>query len=262
MVSIVWATIAAAAGLMCYLAIPMLAPAVSMPLRNQIAQYYYGLAARSLGQITLVRRRVGGYALKQMKIDDEKAAAKVVLDDSMLGDSKELHFNDPDNRMKRWKSKPLTVIHEDVPAGVDAQLAELGYYWRQHVEDGKHLVDDETVNPNFEVANDQSLRCIDIDDVKALIPNGSKPTDVKTVEGFTRKRFEKYRESVGAMEILTTFTGFAVGIGGMAILAYVRDNLLEDTSTSTPDNPIPIDSVFDSTIAAAGHAPEVIGGLL
>jgi hypothetical protein len=261
MVSLVWATIAASAGLACYLAIPMFGPAVNIRLRNRIAQYYYGLAARPLGRITLVRRRVGGYSLKPMKIDDEKAAAKVVLDDNMLGDSKELHFDDPDNRMKRWKSKPLTVIHEDVPGGVDPQLAELGYHLRQHIEEGKHEVDETTVNPHFEVPDESTLRCVDIDDVKALVPNGAKPTDVKTVEGFTRKRFEKYRDSVGAMEVLTTFTGFAVGLGGMAVLAYVRTKILGDGGGSTPNNPIPIDAIdaIGSTVASiATHAPDLV----
>lgn len=133
----------------------------------------------------------------------------------------------------------MAVLQEDVPGVVDPELAELGYHWRNHYSDGKHRAgeDGEQVNPYFDV--DGQTRLVNIDDVKPLILNGSKPTDAGTMEDFTKKRFEKYGTGVGATEMLSALTGFGSGLLGMAVVAYLRDSVF-DGGVSTPGDPIPV----------------------
>jgi hypothetical protein len=244
MVELVWAGIAASTGLLCYLAIPFVATALPIQLRDSVAQYYYGLATRAIGRMVLVKRTIGEYKLMKMQVDDEKAAAKVTLDDSLLGDKKELHFDDPDNRIHRWNNKPVAMIHELVNGAMDLQLAELGHHWRNHKADGKHKSAGR-VNPHFEV--DDKNRLVDLDAVMALVVKDSEPSDIGATEDWTRKRYEKYKDSIGGMEVLTTFTGFAVGLGGIILGAYVQSNLLDGTGTTgSPENPIPTGMIADS----------------
>lgn len=238
MVNIIYALLSACLGLLAFLSIAFVGSAGTVGVRQRIAHWYWGMATRVMGKIAIVRRSVGSYSIMRLKIDDEKGAGKVVLDDSLLGDAKELYFDDPDNRIDRIKSKPVAVLHEDVPGVVDPELAELGYHWRNHYSDGKHRDEDgERVNPYFDVP--QTTRLQNIDDVKPLVLNGSQPTDAGTMEDFTRKRFEKYRDNVGATEMLSALTGFGAGIIGMAIIAYVRDSVL-DGGVSNPGNPVPV----------------------
>jgi len=254
MVSIIYAVLSACLGLLAYLLIAFVGGLGTVGLRHRVAHWYWSMAARVMGKIAIVRRSVGSYSLMKLKVDDEKGAGKVVLDDSLLGDSKGLYFDDPDNRIDRVKSKPVAVLHEDVPGVVDPELAELGYHWRNHYSDGKHRAgeDGEQVNPYFAV--DGQTRLVNIDDVKPLILHGSEPTDAGTIEDFTRKRFEKYRDNVGATEMLSALTGFGAGIIGMATVAYVRDSLL-DGGVSNPGNPVP---VFLGPLAdAAAYSPDL-----
>jgi len=248
MVNFIYAILTACLGFLAYLLIAFVGSVGTAGLRHRIAHYYWGLATRAMGKIAIVRRSVGSYSLMKLKVDDEKGAGKVVLDDSLLGDSKGLYFDDPDNRIDRVKSKPVAVLQEDVPGVVDPELAELGYHWRNHYSDGKHRAgeDGEQVNPYFDV--DGRTRLVNIDDVKPLILNGSEPTDAGTIEDFTEKRFEKYGGGVGATEVLSALTGFGTGLIGMAVVAYVRDDVL-DGGVSTPGDPAP---VFLGPLADAG----------
>jgi hypothetical protein len=182
-----------------------------------------------------VRRKVGGYDILEAKADDEKGAGKIVLDTSLLGDNKELSFDDPDNRMHRLKSKRMNLFHEGVPAVIDAELAELAYWFRVHAEDGK-LWDGERINPHFEVPTE--LRAVNLDDALSLIANGSEPSDPSTMEDYTRKRFEKYAGNVGAVEIISTFMGFAVGVGGVAGIQYLKVEVLGDGGGPTTTVPL------------------------
>jgi len=248
MVDIVYALLSACLGLLAYLLIAFVGGLGTVGLRHRVAHWYWGMAARVMGKIAVVRRSVGSYSMMRLKIDDQKGAGKVVLDDSLLGDAKELYFDDPDNRIDRIKSKPVAILHEDVPGVVDPELGELGYHWRNHYSDGKHRDEDEQrVNPYFDVPPETRLQ--NIDDVKPLVLCGSEPTDAGTMEDFTRKRFEKYRDNVGATEMLSALTGFGAGIIGMAALAYLRDSVL-DGGVSSPSNPVPVFVSPDLSVVA------------
>jgi hypothetical protein len=132
-------------------------------------------------------------------------------------------------------SKPMVLLHELVPGVVDAELAELGYWWRRHVQDGKHDAaaggDEETpaLNPHFEV--DDGTRIVNLDDVMPLMLHGSEPKDPGAMEDYTRKRFEKYSSNVGAAEIITTFTGFAIGVGAIMAMQYVQNEIIGGSGT-------------------------------
>lgn len=242
MASILWVTISASFGLLCFLAIPFLSVGGGPRMRNRVAQFYWGQAARSIGKIALVWRNVGGPSLFQLKIDDQKGAGYVTLDDSVLGDPKELHFEDPDNRMKRWKRKPFVMVHEMVAGVVDPELGELGYHLRQYdAESG--LAKGDKADPYFAVPKQR--RAVTIDDVHPLVINGSEPTDASTMVDFTRNRFAKYKDNVGAVEIISTFTGFAIGVGGVAALQYFQRKIIDGGGGTEPQQPVPVGTLAD-----------------
>jgi len=243
MTSVVWGAIAFSLGLLLYLGLPVAVANRAAPVRNSIAQVYWGLAARSFGRVALVRRKVGGYELHTVETDEAKGAGKVTLESPMLGSDSVLHFGDPDNRMHRWKQKPMVLLHESVPGAVDLELAEVGHSWREHVRDGRHLIED-AVNPFFEVA--ASNRLASLDDVIPLVTHGSEPRDPGTMEDWTKKAFEKYRDNVGATELLITFMGFGIGLGGVILLVYVQTKLLD--GATDPGVSVPINMLSDSLV--------------
>jgi len=177
--------------------------------------------------------------------DDQKEAGKVTLDDSLLGDEKALYFADPDDRMGQWKTKPLAVLHEGVPAPVDAELATLGKRWRQHCRAGLVRSGD-AVNPYFKLPA-QTI-AVTLADAKELIINGSEPADPAVKEDFTKKRFEKYRSMVGAVEVISAAFMAAVGFGLVAAGAYVRDNLLSGGGGSGPVIEQPLSVAVDAVV--------------
>lgn len=259
MVSAVWALIAASSGLLCYLAIPALAPSLPIEYQTKIARHCWSNSSRAIGRPALVRRRIGGYSLMEKKIDDEKGAGKVVLDDSLLGDSKELHFDDHDNRTGHWNRKPMVVLHERLDGVIDAELSDVGYHLRQHVSEGKMRTDDGAVNPYIEMTN--GPRVVNPDEALAVVSNDAEPTDPGTMEDFKIHALSKYRDEVGAAEVASAMLSFAAGVGGVALLAYVQNRLLETGGGGgggdEPTQPVRVDMIgtvdLEPTIQAAGH---------
>lgn len=244
MASLMWATIAFSMGFLVYLVVPVAGSALAPATRARLARWYYGMTARAIGKPAIIERSVGGYSLLEWSRDDEKEAGKVVLDDSMLGDEKALFFSDTDNRLKRWHQKPLAVLHEEVPAVLDAELAVLGKRWRQHRRAGEHR-DGQAINPYFEVPAVSSV--VSLSNAKELILNGSEPSDPATMEDFTRKRFEKYRSMVGAVEVISAALMAGVGFGLVAAGAYVRQNLLHGGGGG-PSVDMPLSVAIDTLV--------------
>jgi len=250
MVSAIWTCIAFSFGLLIYFLIPFISASLPIDLRARMMDTCDGMATRSIGQPAIISREVGRPSLMEWKVDDEVGCGKVVLDDSMLGDSKELFFDDPDDRVHRWQSKATVLLHEGVPTVLDAELACLGKRWREHRRSGKHREGD-SVNPFFEVPD--TVRCVSLENAAELILNGSKPEDPATMEDYTRKRFEKYRNAIGAIEIISGALAAAVGFGLVAVGAYVRNNLL-DGGGSGP--------TIEAPLWAADAATDVVVTLL
>lgn len=239
MVSIMWSVIALSLGLLVYLLPPMLAPMLPMHLREAIGDYYYRQAARSYRQLAIVRRLLSGYELLPIAVDDEQRLAEVTLSSGMVSDDKKLPFKDPDDRISRLYQKPVAVVSEILPAAVDAELAELGH-WVTKADDERGLEstregadgrEQTVVNPYVEV--DSGLRVSDPMDVTSLVTKGVEPENVESAKQYTKERFREYGDNVGIVEGLATMTGFAFGIGGVAVLQYVKDRLLSNGGGGT-----------------------------
>lgn len=245
MVSIIWATVSMMAGLMIYIALPMSAMTLPVELRRKIGMAYFKLAARCLKQFTFVRRVLSGYDIYPIKVDDEQKLLKVTLSSSVTGSDNAYPFKDPDNRVKRLLNKPVALAYEKVPAAVDAELAELGY-WVGEKGTNEGLIQGDpqkdpgsvTVDPYVEV--DDGLRLVDPVDVFNIVPNDVDPENVKTAENLTKKRFEKYGDGVGVTEMMTGILGFSVGAGAIMVMEYINQNIIGNGGGSgdLPSSPL------------------------
>lgn len=224
MVSIVWSVIALSLGALVYLLPPMLGPSLPMGLRQKVGNFYYGHAMRSFRQVAFVRRILGGYELLPISVDDEQKLAQVTLDSGIISSDKKLPFKDPDNRIKRLFSKPVALVIEDVPAAIDAELSEMGYWLRQH-ETKRGLEQNGTINPYVPMS--KGLRIIDPLDTLSLVSKDVEPENVETTKQLTEKRFEEYGSNLGMAETVGTLTGFGVGIGAVAAIQYFKQQILD-----------------------------------
>lgn len=246
MVSIVWATVAAMLGILVYIAFPMCAMVLPVELRQKIGTFHFKLAARCLKQFTFVRRVLSGYDIMPIKVDDEQKLLKVTLSSSMTGSDNSYPFKDPDNRIKRLFNKPVALAYEQIPAAVDAELAEHGHWVGEKARE-EGLVqgdpykdpDSVTVDPYYEM--DAGLRLIDPVDVFNVVGNDVDPENVKTAENLTKKRFEKYSDGVGMTEMMTGILGFSVGVGAIMVMQYLQQNVISSGgggSTDLPSSPL------------------------
>lgn len=247
MVSGVWALIALSFGLLVYIAAGVLATSLPIGLRVRVGRFYYKQSMKSYRQVAIVRRILGGLELYPIAIDDEQKTANVTLDSGLLSDDKKLPFRDPDGRIKRLFNKPVAVVVEELPAAVSPELAELGYWANEkasrdgllRADGGQHKVD-----PYVPV--DDGLRVVDPISALHIASKNTKPENVKTVEEITKERFSEYGNRIGLAETAGVITGFAVGLGGVALLAYVRDSLLDGQGASPPDGGVvPLDVTVD-----------------
>lgn len=197
---------------------------------------------RSFRQVAFVRRILGGYELLPISVDDEQKLAQVTLDSGLISSDKKLPFKDPDNRIKRLYSKPVSLVIEDVPAAIDAELAELGYWTRQH-ETKRGLEKDGKVNPYMPVS--EGLRVIDPLDILSLVSKNVEPENVETTKQLTEKRFDEYGSDIGMAETVGTLTGFGVGIGAVAAIQYFKTEILDSTGggTSGPTTNVPLGQI-------------------
>lgn len=251
MVDILWATIAVSGGFLAYLLPAVFGAFYGPDTRLRIGNHYFDMWLRAFKRAALVKRMMGSYDLKRVTIDQEKPAAKVTFSTGALGDDQEEYFRDPDDRMKRLFNKPFFFFHEAIPAAVDLELAELGHWWHRHADAGQAREETETtvqhngqsvrttdvtVNPYFKVG--KRLRAANLDDVIYLILFGSEPPDSKTMEHFTKKRFEKYGSKIGVAETVSTLMGFAVGVTAVAVIRYVNRNILADGGGGGAPEPV------------------------
>lgn len=239
MVSIMTAAIAASAGFMVYLAIPILVMNSPAPLRHRVGKFYFKLAARSLKQFTFVRRVLSGYDVLPIKVDDEQKLLQVTLSSSTLSGDSKFRFSDPDNRIKRLYNKPVAVAFELVPAAVDATLAEWGY-WAREKEDNEGYwtadylkkPDDVEVDTYVEASDD--LRLVDPIDAHSLVANGVDPENIKTAEKKTKERFSKYDPGIGLAQTARVAIGFAMGAGGFVGIQYVNEEVIGGSGGGPP----------------------------
>lgn len=249
MVDPIYVLVAAGFGFVSYLAFPILASGLNPAVRHKLAHIFWGLTARSMGAMVIVRRTIGKHQLKKMEFDDSKAAAKVVLDDGVLGDSKPLHFNDPDDRSHRLKRKQLALLHENANGVIDIKLAEQGHWWTRHKDEGKKYTPEGALNPHFNLP--ETTRLSNLDDALALILGDTEPQDVKTMTDYTKHRFAKYADSIDAIDgligIIAAVTGFALpGIG-----RYVNVKIIGEESGGGPTTTVPVDHIQDVTLTLA-----------
>lgn len=229
MVSLVWAAIAFSLGLLVYLGAPAVGGLLPIRLRRSVGRFYFDLSMRSYQKVALLRRLLGGYELLPISVDDEQKVAEVTLSSGLVSDDKTLPFKDPDKRLMRLHSKPMAMLVEDVPAAVDAELAEIGYWLRRH-ETEKSLEHGDRIMPYVEMSPD--LRVSEPLDTLNIVSNGVQPETVKTTEELTKERFAEYGSNIGMAETIGTITGFAVGIGAVAGMQYISDNLLDGSSSA------------------------------
>jgi hypothetical protein len=237
MVSWMWAVISFSGGLLIYLGVPALGGAMPLQWRVAIGNWYYSMAMRSFQQLALVRRILGGYELLPINIDDEEMSARVTLSSGLLSDDKNLPFKDPLNLVKRLHKKPATLLVEKVPAAIDAELAEIGYWTEQKAID-VGLEDNGEVDPYVDMS--RGLRIADPVDALNVVSKDISPENIKTAKEMTKRRFEKYGNAVGMVEGVATFMGFAVGIGGTLLIWYLKnESAVTGGGGGQPVNPAP-----------------------
>lgn len=251
MVSWIWATIAASSGFMFYLLIPFAGSLYPIQIRKQIGTFYGKLAARALGQFIFLRRVLSGYDVKEIDVDAEQKTMKVTLSSNTLRDDKEFTFKDPDNRILRLWNKPVAIAYEEVPAALDAELAEWGYWTREKVIN-EGIERGEKIDPYVPISD--GLRLVDPIDAYELVTNSVGPENIKTAEEKTKQRFAKYGSDLGMAETISTIMGFIAGVGAVAGLQYIKQNLLEGSAgggSPLPEGPTIPAGMVDATAGIA-----------
>lgn len=254
MVSVMTSLVAIIFGMMLYIGLPVAAMSAPVELRKKIGTFYYKMGARALKQFTLVRRVLSGYDVIPITVDDEQKLLKATLSSSTLGEDNEYRYADPDGRVMRLFGKPIAIAYEEVPAAVDAEMSEWGY-WTQQKADGEGLWNGDVgkeggveVDPYVEVSS--NLRLVDPVDVFNLVPNDVDPENIKTTEKLTKDRFSKYGEGVGLKESLRVIISFAVGAGGVIAMRYVEQNMIGESGGG-------LDSVANETLGMVNVDPAV-----
>lgn len=239
MVSITTALLACVAGFMLYVAIPIAAMAAPVQVRETVGTFYLKLGAKCLKQFTFVRRVLSGYDILPISVDDEQKLLEVTLSGSTLGEDNEYRFADPDNRIGRLFNKPIAIAYEQVPAAVDAELAEWGHWVREKEANSGLMAEggeNARIDPYVEATD--SLRLIDPMEFFAVVTNDIDSETIRTAEKKTKKRFEKYNEGVSLEESLQVMMGFAVGAGGVMAMHYVQTKVIGGGSDGPPGSGI------------------------
>lgn len=236
MVSITTAILACVGGLMAYVAIPIVAMTAPVELRKKVGTFYLKLGARSLKQFTFVRRVLSGYDILPISVDDEQKLLEVTLSGSTLGEDNQYRFADPDNRIGHLFNKPVALAYEEVPAAVDAELAEWGHWVREKAERDGLLADGGKIDPYVQA--DDGLRLIDPLDFYSVVSNDIDSENIRTAEKKTKQRFQKYNDGVSLEQTLRVLIGFAAGVGGVMCLHYVNNELVSGGGGGPPGSDI------------------------
>lgn len=250
MVSYMRVAIAASLGFLVYAAIPVLVSSASIQLRYKVGTTYLKLASICLKQWSFVRRVLSGYDIQQITVDDEQKLLKTTLSSPIVGDDTEYRFKDPDNRILRLFNKPVALNYEEVPAAVDAELAETGHWFREKRR-GEGFWEGDPTDPDPEtdvtvdpfVPADSGHRLVDPIDVFELVSNDVDPENIKTAEQLTKKRFEGYRSLINPIQVMSGVLGFFTGLGGVMAVRYFQRKILDDGGggISGPTFPIQMD---------------------
>lgn len=245
MVDYMTLAIAIMSGLGIYLvAIPFTSFLLPPKLRKQIGDFYASNAARLLEQFTYVRRVLSGYDILTIDVDAEKKLLEVTLEGSAMPGraDKTFRFSNPDDRIKRLFKKPVALAYEQVPAAIDAKLAEIGH-WVREKDTAKGLNQGEKVDPYVPMPD--GLHIADPLDAYELIPNSVTPENITTTEKLTERRFEKYGTPVGLREGLSGAIGIAAGVGTVLFVDYFKKTLLHDSGSGPGSVDIPLGMVVD-----------------
>jgi len=207
MVNPVWIIISLGLGLVAYFTPALVAQSLGPELRETIVRKYEWLAAMSYWRPTLVRRELGGYEMMTRAYDKEKKMDEV---------DEGLDMSDPDDRVNRWRSKPLAGMYAETPVAIDADLAEKGEHWHEHVKEGRHNPPNADVNLHTQV-NDELQLC-DFSNAYYLIPSDADPSDAGTVQSYVQRAMAGYRSNVSMTEALVGIVGLMGGLGGVVFL--------------------------------------------
>lgn len=243
MVSIIWSVISFATGLLGFMLPALIGGSLPVQLRQRVARWYFGMSQSSFRQTALVWRTLGGPELMPVGIDDEQRLAQVTLSSGLISDDNTLPFKDPDDRIHRLQGKPFAVIPELLPAAVDAEVATISHWFREHDRSEGRVEEtsggDIRVNPYPTM--DPSLRLVNpLDSMFLLGGNGVEPSYIETAKQITKQRFEKYGSRIGAAETLGTLMGFGAGVGGVAGIQYLRQNTLAGSGGGGGGDTLPI----------------------
>lgn len=222
MVNFVVALLSLVAGLLLYGGAAFVAPILPIDYQNKIGQFYSKYAMKSYRKAVIVQRLVGGYELLPYQVDDEKKQARVTLSSGLASSDNVLPFKDPADSVHRLYKKPVTTVYEGVPAAVDPEICEWAEATVEHAEQGGFEGD-----PDLEVKVDQDMQVVEPSSIARINPNSVEPEWIESCEEMTEHRFTKYNDGIGATEALATFTGFAIGIGGVVALRYLTQNVLD-----------------------------------
>jgi len=254
MVSIVTALLSASLGLLVYLAIPFIVMGSPVEIRKSVGDFYFKKQAKCLKQFSYVRRVLSGYDVLGITVDDEQKLMKCTLDSNLIDEDAEYPFQDPDNRIGRLYNKPVAIAYEEVPAAVDAEVAEWGYWLgKKHVNEGVwsgDLEDPDGVEVDPWLRVSKGLRLVDPIDAYKLVLNDVDAENIKTAEKLTKKRFEKYGGGVSATQLMSGALGFFTGLGGMMALKYFSQKVLGNSGGGTPEAPVPI--MLDAALQVVG----------
>lgn len=229
MVSVTWAFVAFMGGLAMPLVIPLLGQVVALDLRQKISQQCFSWAEAVLGPTAIMWRKLGRPTLKSIEIDDEREVAEVTQSSGTLSDDQKHPFRDPADAKQTLFSKVVTVVPEGIPAAVDAEMAEIGYWYDRHAQRGD-LQKDGQIDPM--VRMDTRSRAVDPHDVVAHLDESVTSEDIKTTERHTRARFEKYGGGPSAKEAGVMLVSFGVGAGVVMGAVYVRQQILGGGGTA------------------------------
>jgi len=244
-VSLLLGFVAFACGILAAIVIPLVAPLLRPDLQTKIGAYWFSQAMRGFGPSVLIWREMGNPEIKSFSMNDEWHVAQATLSSGVLSEDQQLPFKDPDGRIHRWKKKPFAVVPELLPAAVDAELAEAGYWKRQKELDDGLVATDGGVDPY--VTWDTDLRAVNPNDAFYLSAKGVDPENVKTAKDLTEARYAKYNGGLGVKEEATMLISFATGAGVVAGLAYLRKQVIADGGGSSTGggSTVPIPGMVD-----------------
>lgn len=273
MPSIIWGVVSFSLGMLVFLLVPILAAGGSIETRLRVGRWFNDLAMKCFDSgLALVQRVFGGYDLLPMAINDDRKMAEVTVSSGIVSDSKKVPFRDPDERIKRLQGKPCCELLQDVPAAISPELAEKGYWLREHdglvqtracdqcggtgrVDGARCAACDELgqitgVDPYVEMGD--QMRVVSPKEVLAIPGCSVEPETIETAETLTEKRFSEYAGNIGAVEMGATFVSFAVGAGVVAGLQYLNTNVIESGGSTEPTSPVPL--MLDVSTAAMDMA--------